>query len=446
MLSEHVSPSNHSRRISTGIESLDLVLGGGLVPGAIVLFTGNPGAGKSTLLAQALGGLSWKNHGRLPQGFQNHWRENNRLQGLYVSGEEDPGQVAARHMRVGVPQGTTLILCTRSLEAFLEATQRHRPAVVVLDSLQTMAASYINRPAGSISQMKEVVSRTISLCKQMKIACFIIGHVNKDGEVAGPKAIEHLVDTAMEFQGDKKIGSLRILRCPMKNRLGSTSEIGVFDMTDRGMREVLSPSARLLENRAENCPGSIVVAAAEGSKSMLVEIQARVTKRGIGQKIITGFETSRVHLTAAILDILPPRPDIYLQLTGGIRITDTALDLGVAAALASSLLEKASSPTTLCFGEVALSGALTPVSHSSTRIIEAAALGFTRIVLPYATDLSTLSPSLRSSIEIVACSTLLEGVAEVLECSESAIRQPSMTMGPKPVKSSMKKRQTKEKL
>ncbi len=356
-------------RFSTGISELDRVLGGGVVAGSVVLVGGDPGIGKSTLLLQALDGIS-----------------SNRGTVLYVSGEESPQQIRMRSLRLGVDTREILILPEVSLEAILESVRNIKPNALVVDSIQTLFTSEIPSAPGSIGQVREVAGRLMVFAKKSGIPVFLIGHVTKDGSIAGPRVLEHIVDTVLYFEGEKG-HSFRILRA-VKNRFGSTNEIGVFEMKDSGLVEVENPSEIFLSERPIGATGSVVVSSMEGTRPLLVELQALVSpiNFGVPRRTAIGVDYNRVSLLLAVLEKRVGMPfqtnDVYVNVVGGIRLDEPAVDLGIITAVASSLKEIPVDPKTVVFGEVGLTGEVRAIGQAEPRIKEASKLGFKRAVIP----------------------------------------------------------------
>jgi DNA repair protein RadA/Sms len=355
-------------RIRCGIAELDRVLGGGVVPGSFTLIGGDPGIGKSTLLLQAAGRLAGA--GSV----------------LYVTGEESARQVKLRGERLGVAAGGLYLLAENALEAILERTRELRPAFLVVDSIQTVFTAALESAPGSVSQVRECAGRLMQVAKGEGIPTFIVGHVTKDGAIAGPRMLEHMVDTVLYFEGDAG-HPYRILRA-VKNRFGSTNEIGVFEMKEAGLAEVPSPSELFLAERPEGAAGSAVVPALEGSRPILVELQALVSGASFGtpRRTTMGFDHNRVALLVAVLEkkvgLHLLGQDIFLNVAGGVRLVEPAVDLGAVAALASSHTGKPIPPRTILFGEVGLAGEVRAVSRPELRVKEAARLGFDRCLLP----------------------------------------------------------------
>ena len=356
-------------RMHTHIQELDRVLGGGIVPGSLILVGGDPGIGKSTLLLQVCRYLS--DDGRKV---------------LYISGEESLKQIKLRAMRIGDFTDHLLLLCETNLSSIEETITRCRPEAVVIDSIQTMYHDEVSAAPGSVSQVREATGILLRLAKDMGIPVFIVGHVTKEGTVAGPRVLEHMVDTVLYFEGDRH-ASYRILR-GVKNRFGSTNEIGVFEMRQSGLVEVANASEFMLSGRPRNASGSVVVCSMEGTRPILLEIQALVcrTSFGIPKRQATGTDFNRVNLLMAVLEKRVGLPlsncDAYVNIAGGIRMLEPALDLGIALAVVSSFQNKPVDERTIVFGEIGLSGEVRAVSMAEQRIAEAAKLGFTACILP----------------------------------------------------------------
>lgn len=360
-------------RITTHIRELDRVLGGGIVQGSLVLVGGDPGIGKSTLLLQVCKQLS--DDGRKV---------------LYISGEESLKQIKLRAMRIGDFTDHLLLLCETNLGSIEEVITRKKPEAVVIDSIQTMYHDEVSAAPGSVSQVREATGILLRLAKDMGIPIFIVGHVTKEGTVAGPRVLEHMVDTVLYFEGDRH-ASYRILR-GVKNRFGSTNEIGVFEMRQSGLAEVENASEFMLSGRPEGASGSVVVCSMEGTRPILLEIQALVCKSsyGIPKRQATGTDFNRVGLLMAVLEKRLGLPmsacDAYVNIAGGIRMIEPALDLGIVLAVVSSFQNKPMDEKTIVFGEVGLSGEVRSVSMAEQRIMEAAKLGFTSCILPKASE------------------------------------------------------------
>ncbi|HXX73769.1 MAG TPA: DNA repair protein RadA [Nitrospiraceae bacterium] len=353
----------------TQIGEFDRVLGGGVIPGAVILIGGDPGIGKTTLLLQALPRLAGK-----------------REQVLYVSGEESPRQIKMRGQRLGIEHPSLLILAETSLEQILKAVQEIQPAALVVDSIQTVYTEQMTSAPGSISQVQEVAGQLMWLAKRAGVPVFIIGHVTKEGAIAGPRLLEHIVDTVLYFEGDRG-HSYRILRA-VKNRFGSTNEIGVFEMKDSGLEEVSNPSELFLAERSHRSTGSVVVSSLEGTRPILVELQALVssTSYAMPKRMANGVELNRVSLLLAVMEkrlgLHLSGQDVYVNVVGGMRIDEPAIDLGIVAAVTSSLREVPIEPSLLVLGEVGLGGEVRAISQAELRIKEAAKMGFKRCLLP----------------------------------------------------------------
>lgn len=357
-------------RFSTNLGELDRVLGGGVVPGSVILIGGDPGIGKTTLLLQTLEGLGQKGQPL-----------------LYVSGEESPRQLKMRGDRLGISHSLLYILAETSLEEIVKRTQELKPSVLVVDSIQTVYTDHITSAPGSASQVQEVACQLMWYAKRTAVPVFIIGHVTKEGMIAGPKLLEHIVDTVLYFEGDKG-HSYRILRA-VKNRFGATNEIGVFEMKEGGLVEVSNPSEMFLAGRPAHSTGSVVIATLEGSRPILVELQALVTSTGytIPKRMANGVEVNRVSLLLAVMEkrlgLHLAGQDVYLNVVGGLRLDEPAIDLGIVAAVLSSFRNQVIDMETLFLGEVGLGGEIRPVTQIDLRTREAVKLGFKRCVLPH---------------------------------------------------------------
>ena len=356
-------------RISTNMEELDRVLGGGIVPGSLLLVGGDPGIGKSTLLLQVCRNLSDK-----------------ALDVLYISGEESLRQIKMRANRLGEFGDRLSLLCEINLDVIEAIIRKLQPKVVVIDSIQTMYSEEVKAAPGSVSQVRESTAVLLQLAKGLGITIFIVGHVTKEGTVAGPRVLEHMVDTVLYFEGDRH-ASYRILR-GVKNRFGSTNEIGVFEMREQGLMEVANASSFMLDGKPENASGSVVVCSMEGTRPMLLEIQALVctSSFGLPRRQAVGTDTNRVNLLMAVLEkrvgMSLANCDAYVNLAGGIKVSEPAIDLGIVMAIASSFKNRAVPDGMLAFGEVGLSGEVRSVSMAQTRVKEAAKLGFHTCIVP----------------------------------------------------------------
>ena len=356
-------------RMQTEIEELDRVLGGGVVPGSLVLVGGDPGIGKSTLLLQVCKRLS--DQGRKV---------------LYISGEESLKQIKLRANRMGTFSDHLLLLCETNLETIRQVIEREHPAVAVIDSIQTMYSEEVTATPGSVSQVREATNTLMQIAKGLNITIFIVGHVTKEGTVAGPRVLEHMVDTVLYFEGDRH-ASYRILR-GVKNRFGSTNEIGVFEMRETGLEEVPNPSEYMLNGRPEDASGSVVACSMEGTRPILMEIQALVCRSNFGmpRRTAAGTDYNRVNLLMAVLEKRVGLPlsnyDAYINIAGGIRMNEPAIDLGIVMAIVSSYKNQSISPGTIVFGEVGLSGEVRAVSMPEQRVAEARKLGFKTCIMP----------------------------------------------------------------
>jgi DNA repair protein RadA/Sms len=364
-----LAPDGDEARLATGLEELDRVLGGGIVPGSVVLIGGEPGIGKSTLLLHLLAAVAYADR-----------------KVLYVSGEESAGQIKMRAKRLGAIRDQEFLATENDVEQIVAMTCAMRPSLLAVDSIQTLVCSELASTPGSVSQVRESAYRLLGMAKKENIPVILVGHVTKDGAIAGPKVLEHMVDTVLYFEGDRS-HAFRILRT-VKNRFGSTNEIGVFEMKEEGLVQVSNPSEIFLAERPLNEPGSVVLPSVEGTRPILVEVQALVspTNLGTARRTAIGADQQRLSLLCAVLEKKGGLDlyghDIFLNIAGGMRIEEPALDLGVLCALASSLLEKPIPPTTVVCGEVGLAGEIRAIGHVDVRIREAQRLGFTRFILP----------------------------------------------------------------
>ena len=361
-------PTAATIRHASGLDELDRVLGGGLVPGSVVLIGGDPGIGKSTILLQSLAYLS--------QNFPV----------LYVTGEESLQQVRLRAERLGVGNSKVKLLAETQIEAIITMANQEEPKVIVLDSIQTMYTELFQSAPGSISQIRESTAQLVNYAKKTGIILFLIGHVTKEGSLAGPRILEHMVDTVLYFESDTD-SRYRIIRA-FKNRFGAVNEIGIFAMTDRGLRPINNPSAIFLSRSKTPIPGSIVMATWEGSRPMLIEIQALVTESHLAnpRRVVLGFDPNRLALMLAVLyrhgGIVTYNQDVFINVVGGVRVTETGIDLPVLLAVMSSLKNQPLSREMIVFGEVGLSGEIRPVQSGQERIKEAYKLGFTKAIIP----------------------------------------------------------------
>jgi DNA repair protein RadA/Sms len=379
-------------RISTGIAEFDRVLGGGVIRGSLVLIGGDPGIGKSTLLLQVLHGLAHRGH-----------------KVLYVSGEESLRQLKLRSRRIAVLTPGMLAAAEIDIDAILEMVSTVKPEALVIDSIQTMFSHDAASAPGSVSQVREATMKLMVMAKQTGVSAFIIGHVTKDGSIAGPRIMEHMVDTVLYIEGDQN-HLFRILRA-VKNRFGSTNEIGVFEMKENGLAEVPNPSAVFLAERAKNAPGSVVTACMEGTRPILVELQALISSAGFGnpRRTILGLDHNRVSLLVAVMEkklgLNMAGQDTFMNVAGGVKITEPAADLGVISAVASSFLDRPVPEGTLLVGEVGLAGEVRGVSHLAARIGEVKKMGFTRCIVPE----NSLKPVKKTKdIDLIGISRLSE--------------------------------------
>lgn len=384
-------------RVHTGMAELDRVLGGGLVPGSLVLVGGEPGVGKSTLLAMISQRLA--SAGRMV---------------LYVSGEESTQQIKLRAQRLGVTARSLLLLAETSLDAIVDAAGKVQPQVLVIDSIQTVYKPDLASAPGSVGQVRESTAHLLRLAKDSGTAVLLVGHVTKEGQIAGPRVLEHIVDTVLYFEGDRQ-HAYRILRAT-KNRFGSTNEIGVFEMRAEGLREVGNPSAAFLSERAREAPGSSVVCAQEGSRPLLVEIQALVTPTvfGMPRRTASGLDYNRLVVLLAVLEkragLHLGSQDVYVSVAGGLTIDEPAVDLGIAAAVASSLRNRPVDQAAVAIGEVGLAGEIRTVAQLGPRIAEAARMGFRRVVIPRA----GAEARQRDGVEAVPVEDLSEALAVLI--------------------------------
>ena len=355
-------------RSATGMGELDRVLGGGLVQGSVVLLSGEPGIGKSTLLMQVSDTLAAKN----------------RV--LYVSGEESGGQLKLRAERLGVGSDTLYLLTETSVDGIIGECERLKPDVIIVDSIQTVYSDRLNSAPGSITQVRESAMAFIALAKSVGCAVILVGHVNKEGGISGPKILEHMVDAVLYFEGDRR-QAYRLVRA-IKNRYGSTNEIGVFEMGDKGLAEVPNPSEMMLDGRPTDSPGNCAACVMEGSRPLIAEVQALVSKTAYPapRRTCDGFDYNRMCLLLAVLEkrlnLRFSENDVYLNVAGGMRIDEPAADLAVALALLSGITDRLVPERLIAFGELGLSGEVRAISHIDYRVKEAARLGFTQILLP----------------------------------------------------------------
>ncbi len=386
-----------AQRAATGMRELDRVLGGGIVPGSLVLVGGDPGIGKSTLMLQLASALA---------------REGRRV--LYVTGEESEAQIRMRGGRLGVIPDGLLVLCETDLESLLEAANAAQPDALVVDSIQTMARADLDGGPGSVSQVRECGLALLHYAKGAQVPTFLVGHVTKDGAVAGPRVLEHMVDAVLYLEGER-YQHYRVLRAA-KNRFGSTHELGVFEMTDAGLREVANPSEAFLSESTRSAPGIAVVASLEGSRPLLVEVQALVSTSfyGTPQRVTAGFDARRLAVLLAVLErrvgLRLGRHDVFVTVTGGLTLDEPGCDLGVALAVASSFRSRPVLDRTLAVGEVSLSGELRRVSRLGARVREAAQIGFHRAGVPRVQS----DEAKDCGLEIVPLSTVREAIETLL--------------------------------
>ena len=384
-------------RLSTHIKEFDRVLGGGLVPGSLILIGGDPGIGKSTLMLQVLHGLTAKEH-----------------KVLYVSGEESILQIRIRSKRLATISPGLLVVSEIEIESILSMLESVKPDVLVIDSIQTMFNADLSSAPGSVSQVRESAMRLMLMAKKTNIPTFLVGHVTKEGAIAGPRLLEHMVDTVLYFEGDRN-HVYRILRT-VKNRFGSTNEIGVFEMKEKGLDEVANPSAVFLSERPENSPGSVVTASMEGTRPILVEIQSLVTPSYLGtpRRTVLGIDHNRVALLAAVMEKILGMHlmshDIFMNVAGGAKVDDPAVDMGIVSAMTSSLLDRAITNGTVVLGEVGLTGEVRAIGQVDTRVSEIQKMGFTRCLLPKS-NLKRMSVT--KGIEIIGLKRI-EQVTEML--------------------------------
>ncbi|MGN1418574.1 MAG: DNA repair protein RadA, partial [Acutalibacteraceae bacterium] len=378
-------------RYKTGMGELDRVLGGGIVKGSLVLISGDPGIGKSTILLQICQQLS------------------DKLNILYVSGEESYNQIKLRADRLGVYSKQLYILCETDVQAISEHIMSAKPDLVIVDSIKTMNYTELSSSPGSVAQVRESTSLLMRTAKSLSIPIIIVGHVNKDGNIAGPKVLEHIVDAVLYFEGERNL-SFRILRA-VKNRFGSTNELAVFEMTDAGLEEVENPSEMLIAGRPKNTPGTCVACVMEGTRPLLAEVQGLVTPTGFGnpRRMSNGFDYNRMAMIIAVLEKRGgyrfSNMDTYINIVGGMKLDEPALDLTIAMALVSSLKDYAIKDDVLAFGEIGLAGEIRAISHCEQRIKEAARLGFRKCIIP-THNLRSIPQSLKDTIEIIGARTI----------------------------------------
>lgn len=381
------------QRYSTGLKELNRVLGGGIVRGSLVLLSGDPGIGKSTILLQICEKLG------------------SELDVLYVSGEESPHQIKLRANRLGVTTQNLLIMSETDVQSVAEFIRQRNPGLVIVDSIQTMNHSDLSSSTGSVTQVRECTNLLMRTAKTLNIPIIIVGHVNKDGAIAGPKVLEHIVDTVLYFEGERNL-SYRILRA-VKNRFGSTNEIGIFEMKESGLCEVENPSMMLLSGRPKNTSGTCVACVMEGSRPILAEVQGLATATGFGtpRRVATGFDYNRMAMLIAVLEkragYFFSNMDAYVNIIGGLRLEEPAADLSVSVALISSLKDVVVPEKILAFGEIGLAGEIRSVSHCESRILEASRLGFESCVIPKQ-NYRLLAANVKTKIQIFGAGTVRE--------------------------------------
>jgi DNA repair protein RadA/Sms len=387
--------ADEKERMMTGISEMDRVLGGGIVNGSVTLVGGDPGIGKSTLLLQVVNNLAEKD-----------------LKILYISGEESAKQIKLRGKRIGASSKNIFVLVEIDLDSIIKHIKEISPRVVVVDSIQTMYSPVLTSAPGSVGQVRESSGRLILLAKKTGIPVFLVGHVTKDGSIAGPKVLEHMVDTVLYFEGDSS-HAYRIIRA-IKNRFGPTNEIGVFEMRSNGLNEVANPSAFFLTERPEGEPGSVVVPSIEGTRPILIEIQSLVnpTNFGMPRRTTIGVDHNRVALLAAVMDKVCgfrlSGHDIFINVAGGMKVDEPAVDLGIVASMASSFLDKPIDNGTVVFGEVGLAGEVRGISQMDIRIKEAARMGFKRCIIPQTSSRNGFAEKKIECIRVNSLKKLLE--------------------------------------
>lgn len=386
--------TEQSPRLDTGLGELNRVLGGGLVAGSVVLLGGDPGIGKTTLLLQSLAAT----------------RQLNAVDALYVSGEESAAQIALRAERLTLPVADLKLLTETDVERILAEAARERPAVLVIDSIQTVFSDALQSPPGSVSQVRECASRLVSFAKSTGIALYLIGHVTKDGAIAGPRVLEHMVDATLYFEGEPD-GRYRMIRA-IKNRFGAVNELGVFAMTDGGLREIANPSAILLSRHAQPVPGSVVMVTREGTRPLLVEVQALVDESQLGnpRRVTVGLDPNRLSMLLAVLNrhggVSTAGCDVFANIVGGVRVHETGADLAILLAVLSSLRDRPLSHELVAFGEIGLAGEIRPVPGGPERLREAAKHGFKRAIVPR----GNVPKSMPEGIDVTVVSRLDEAL------------------------------------
>ncbi len=393
---DDVDLSTEIRR-DTGLSELDRVLGGGIVDGSVILLSGDPGIGKSTLLLQICGTVC----------------ETRKV--LYVAGEESPRQIKLRAQRLGVRSANLYTAAATEIESVLGAIEHVKPDVVMVDSIQTLHCADISSSSGSVTQVRECTGQLLRAAKNGEFPVFLVGHVNKDGGIAGPKVLEHMVDVVLYFEGDKQTSS-RVLRA-VKNRFGSTNEIGVFEMNETGLTDVENPSLMLLSGRPVGVSGTCVACVMEGTRPILAEVQALVSKTGFGvpRRMSTGFDYNRAALLIAVLEkrggYYFGNMDTYVNIVGGLKLDEPAADLPVALALASNLLDRPCADNVAAFGEIGLAGEIRAVANIQTRVNECARLGFTKIILPKTSVKNITSPPGAELLPVASLSQAISAMA-----------------------------------
>ena len=388
--------SNNETRISTGISELDRVLGGGLVNGSLVLLGGEPGIGKSTLILQIC--QSIKTNGKI----------------LYISGEESGEQIKIRADRLNIKNPNLLFLGETDIQVIEENILQQKPDLVIIDSIQTMISDQISSPAGSVSQVREITSRIMRICKENLISTIIIGHVTKEGNIAGPRVLEHMVDTVLYLEGERYF-SYRLLR-GVKNRFGSTNEVGMFEMQNKGLIEVLNPSKVLISQKENDVSGSCVVATLEGSRPLMVEIQALTTQSvfALPRRATNGIDSNKLTLLMAVLEkkagLNFSNKDVYVNVASGIKLYEPAIDLGIIFSAVSSYKNKPIPSSTVIMGEVGLTGEIRNISMIEKRLIEAEKLGFKKAIIPKI-NLDNLTE--KFNIELIGVSTIEEAIKKM---------------------------------
>ena len=381
-------------RLFTGIREFDRVLGGGLVPGTLVLIGGDPGIGKSTLMLQALHGIAEKG-----------------LKVLYVSGEESERQMRIRSQRLSAVSPDLMVVSENDMESILLMAGSLQPQVMVIDSIQTMFCSDLTSAPGSVTQVRESTMQLMLMAKKTGTPVFLVGHVTKDGAIAGPRLLEHMVDTVLYFEGDRN-HVFRILRA-VKNRFGSTNEIGVFEMNELGLNEVANPSAVFLSERPENVSGSVVTASMEGTRPILVELQALASSTSFGnpRRTILGIDHNRVALLVAVMEkklgMHLMGHDIFINVAGGVKIDEPAVDMAIVAAVASSFLDRPIQTGTIILGEIGLTGEVRAIGHVETRVAEAKKMGFNRCLVPQSNLKRTIG---MKGIKLIGVKTVAEAM------------------------------------